>query len=254
VRSQGLVVRYGRATAVDDLSFEVAASSVVALLGPNGAGKSSTVRCLVGLQEPQAGRIEIGGHDLAAQPRAAKATVGYVPENGTVYEALTPNEMLLLKGRLHGLDDAVSRDRARCMLEVLGLVDRADDAMAGFSKGMRQKVVLACALLPDPSVLILDEPMSGLDVETTQMFKELLAVLCARGKAILYSSHLLDVVEKVADRVLILAHGRLAAAGTVAELRARPGGELQSLDSVFRTATHAADPRAAAERLLAWPR
>ena len=248
-----LTVRYGDLTAVAKLSFGVEPGSVVALLGPNGSGKSSTVRCLVGIQEPSDGRIEIAGHDVEREARAAKASIGYVPEHAQLYDVLTPRETLLLKGRLHGIDDATILERGAHLLEVLGIGGEIDEPIVGFSKGMRQKVVFACALLTDPQVLVLDEPLSGLDAETTQLVKELLRLEAERGRAILYCSHLLDIVERVADRILILSKGEVVSEGSLEELRARLGGD-PSLESIFRSVTAAADPRVEAQRLLDWPR
>ncbi|HMQ22479.1 MAG TPA: ABC transporter ATP-binding protein [Planctomycetota bacterium] len=247
IRVAGLEVRYGERAAVHDLSFEVESGRIVALLGPNGAGKSSTVRCLIGLQEPSAGTATIQGIDVAKDPERAKRKLAYVPEHGSLYEVLTPMETLLLAGRLHGLEDDVCIARGEHLLAELGLLDRAHAPVAGFSKGMRQKLVLACAILTDPDVLVLDEPLSGLDAETTLLVKELLLAWRARGAAILYCSHMLDVVEKLADRILILDQGRLVADGTLEELRS---GADSSLDEIFRDITKASDPKARAQRLL----
>ncbi|MCB9918806.1 MAG: ABC transporter ATP-binding protein [Planctomycetes bacterium] len=247
IRVEDLCVRYGDRSAVENLGFEVAPGRIVALLGPNGAGKSSTVRCLIGLQRPSAGRARIHGVDVSVDPERAKRRLAYVPEHGSLYEVLTAMETLLLAGRLHGMDDAAIAERATTLLDELGLADRAHAPVAGFSKGMRQKLVLACAILTDPDVLVLDEPLSGLDAETTLLVKELLGTWRERGAAILYCSHMLDVVEKLADRILILDRGRLVAEGTLDELRHGSG---VSLDEIFRSVTKAGDPRERAQRLL----
>lgn len=251
IEIRDLVVRYGDHVAVSELSFTVERGQVVALLGPNGAGKSSAVRCLVGLQKPSAGHAKIGGIDVTSDPEAAKRTLAYVPEHGSLYEVLTPIETLLLQGRLHGMDDERIEGRGTQLLEELGLGDRLHAPIAGFSKGMRQKLVLACAILTEPDVLVLDEPLSGLDAETTLLVKELLATWRERGASILYCSHLLDVVEKLADRILILNEGKLVAEGTIDELRgqATSGGH-PSLDEIFRSVTDAGDPAIRARRLL----
>lgn len=249
IEIEGLTVRYGEQVAVEDLSFRVDAGQVVALLGPNGAGKSSTVRCLVGLQEPSTGHARIAGVDVALDPERANQALAYIPEHGSLYEVLTPMETLLLQGRLHGLEDAQIVSRGRELLEELGLGDRLHAPVAGFSKGMRQKLVLASAILTEPSVLVLDEPLSGLDAETTLLVKELLGAWRARGASILYCSHLLDVVEKLADRILILDSGRLVSQGTLEDLR-REAGEKSGLDEIFRRVTSAGDPGERARRLL----
>jgi len=246
---EDLVVDYGEHRAVDHVSFAVRPGSVVALLGPNGAGKTSTVRCVVGLQAPTAGRVTVAGHDVARDPEGAKARLGYVPEHGSLYNTLTPRETLLLKGRLHHMSDEQIEARAQHLLGVLGLANRIDDPIVGFSKGMRQKVVLSVALLPDPDVFVLDEPLSGLDAETTQLVKEFLGVLAESGKAVLYCSHLLDIVEKVASDILILRAGKLEAHGTLAELRAKDAQQ-GDLEGIFRAVTEASDPAELARRLL----
>ncbi len=254
IKIQDLVVRYADNTAVQGLSLEVEKGQVLALLGPNGAGKSSTVRCLVGLQKPTEGQLSIAGHDVVRDPRAARAALGYIPEQGHLYEVLTPRETLVLRGRLFGLDDDLIQARGAHLLGVLEILDRIDDPISGFSKGMRQKVVLALALLSDPEVLVLDEPLSGLDAETTQLVKALLQELTRRGRAILYCSHLLDVVEKVADEIVILNEGSKVAEGSLAELQA--SDEVTghpSLESIFRKLTSAADPELRARQLLDLP-
>lgn len=251
IEIEHLSVRYGDQLAVQDLSFAVQPGQVVALLGPNGAGKSSTVRCLVGLQKPTEGTARIAGIDVTRDPESAKRALAYIPEHGSLYEVLTPMETLMLQGRLHGMEDAQIEVRGRELLTELGLGERLHAPVAGFSKGMRQKLVLAAAILTQPSVLVLDEPLSGLDAETTLLVKELLGAWRERGASILYCSHLLDVVEKLADRVLILDKGRLVAAGSLDELRAEAGsGANRGLDEIFRSVTHAGDPAERARRLL----
>jgi len=255
IQIQDLVVRYADNIAVEGLSLHVDAGQVLALLGPNGAGKSSTVRCLVGLQKPTSGSLSIAGHDVVREPAQARAALGYIPEQGHLYEVLTPRETLLLRGRLFGLSDELILTRGSHLLENLEIADRMDDPISGFSKGMRQKVVLALALLSDPQVLVLDEPLSGLDAETTQLVKALLEELTQRGRAILYCSHLLDIVEKVADEIVILNEGRKVAEGTLGELQS--SDEVTghpSLESIFRKLTSAADPQLRAQQLLDLPK
>jgi ABC-2 type transport system ATP-binding protein len=255
IKIQDLVVRYGDNTAVQGLSLEVQAGQVLALLGPSCAGKSSTVRCLVGLQIPTAGQLSIAGHDLIHECEAARKALGYIPEQGHLYEVLTPRETLLLRGRLFGLQDELTHARGSHLCEALEILDRIDDPISGFSKGMRQKVVLAVALLSDPQVLVLDEPLSGLDAETTQLVKALLQELTRRGRAILYCSHLLDIVEKIADEIVILNDGAKVAEGSLDELQAMDevAGH-PSLESIFRRLTSAADPLERAQQLLDLPK
>ncbi len=247
IRVQNLVVRYGDKLAVDHLGLEVRPGEILALLGPNGAGKSSTVRCLIGLQRPQEGKIFLGGRDLAKEPKEARKLLAYMPENATLYEGLTPREILALRGRLFGFSEEEIRTKTSHLLEALGLLEVIDQATASFSKGMKQKVVLALALMTRARIFVLDEPLSGLDAETTLVFRQLLTKLCEQGCAILYCSHMLDVVERIAHRVLILSEGKQVAAGSMEECLKKEGGTLEAL---FRSATRATDPKLVAEQLL----
>jgi len=246
IRIQALRKSYGDVVAVDDLSLTAAAGEITALLGPNGAGKTTTLSCIVGLQRPDAGSIHVGDIDIARSPKAAKRVLSYVPEVANLYSALTPTEYLALRGRLFDMAEARIDGAIHRLLGGFGLSPRAHEPMAGFSKGMTQKVALAAALLTEPKVLVLDEPLSGLDVETTLVFKELLRTFAARGGAVLYCSHLLDVVETLADRVAVLDRGQVRAFGTLDELRR--GG--QGLEQMFQDLTAAADPIARARELL----
>jgi ABC-2 type transport system ATP-binding protein len=247
----GLRKSYGDRLALEGLDLEVGAGEVLALLGPNGAGKSTAVRCTVGLLRPDDGSVRVDGIDALADPTAARRRIGYAPEVARLHEALTPNEFLLLKGRLFDLDDAEIRASAARLLDGFGIGDRGDEPMAGFSKGMQQKVTLAAALLTRPRLLVLDEPLSGLDVETTFAVKELLAEFARRGGAVLYCSHILDVVQSVAHRIAVLHLGRLLTCGTLAELRQTAGAATTAdLGSVFRQLTSGHDPTAAARAIL----
>jgi ABC-2 type transport system ATP-binding protein len=251
IRIRGLRKTYGELVAVAGLDLDAAEGEILALLGPNGAGKSTTVKCLVGLLRPDAGELSVAGHDALREPARARRALCYVPEIARVHDALTPVEYLQLKGRLFELTDPEIDARTGRLLAGFGLADRGDQAMAGFSKGMAQKVSLAAALLPAPRALVLDEPLSGLDVETTMVVKEVLREFAARGGTVLYCSHLLDVVETLAHRVAVIDRGRLQAVGTMDELRARSGaGADARLEGLFRTLTRAGDPRVRAREIL----
>lgn len=242
---------YGDVRAVDDLSLTVAPGQVFALLGPNGAGKSTAIKCLIGLLAPDRGSVELNGVDVVRDPAAARRRVSYVPEVAHVYDALTPWEYLTLRGRLFEVDDATIQRNAERLLAGFGLLDRRHVPIATFSKGMTQKTVLASALLTEPTVLVLDEPLSGLDVETTMLAKAIMRQFAAGGGTVLYSSHMLDVVETVAERVAVIDKGKLRAEGTVVELRKQMGaGDSASLEELFATLTHAADPVARAREVL----
>jgi ABC-2 type transport system ATP-binding protein len=244
---------YGTIRALESLDLEIRRGEVLGLLGPNGAGKTTALRILCGLIEPTSGRATIGGFDVAREPLEAKRRFSFVPDGAPLYPSLTPRLHLRLVGRLHGLEETHIRAETERLLDGFGLLERGDDPVGDFSRGMRQKAALACALLPRPELLILDEPLTGLDAPTTSVIKELLRAWADGGGAVLYTSHLLDVVERVCDRMAILARGRLVAAGTLAELRA-PSGSDGTLEEVFREVTQAGDPGIAARRILGEPR
>jgi ABC-2 type transport system ATP-binding protein len=241
--------RFGELTALAELDLEVRRGEVLGLLGPNGAGKTTALRILTGLLSPTAGRARVAGHDVQAEPLEARRRFGYVPDGAPLYANLSPLQHLRLVGRLHGLaGEALEREAGR-LLEAFGLGPRRDDPVGDFSHGMRQKAALACAVLTRPPLLVLDEPLSGLDAPTTAVVKELIRAWAHDGGSVLYTSHLLDVVERVCDRMAILSEGRLVAAGSLAELRAR-AGRGGTLDEVFRAVTRSEDPARAARRIL----
>ena len=247
----GLRKAYGGFTALHGLDLTIENGEILALLGPNGAGKSTAVKCLVGLLRPDGGSIHVDGIDALGKPTEARRRIGYLPEVARLHEVLTPWEFLLLKGRLFDVADAVIRQRGERLLAGFGLLERGDDPMVGFSKGMTQKVSIAAALITEPRLLVFDEPLSGLDVTTTLVVKELMREFAARGGAVLHCSHLLDVVETTAHRIAVLDHGKLLACGTAAQLRTQVGaGAGVHLDMVFRTLVKASDPVAVAKAIL----
>ncbi len=235
--------RYAAAEVLHGLSFQIAPGEVTGLLGPNGAGKSTTLKILTGILEPGSGRVEVAGFSLPGQAVELKQHIGYVPEAAELYETLSAREFLELCGRLHDLDDRSLLPRIDALLEAFDLIDQGHAHLGSFSKGMRQKVLIAAALLHNPSVVFLDEPLTGLDVESAVLVKTLLSSLAAEGRTILYSSHVLDVVERICARVLIIDRGVLVADGSPEALKART--REASLEAVFRDITHAesAEPR-----------
>jgi ABC-2 type transport system ATP-binding protein len=232
-----------------DISFEIQTGTVAGYVGQNGAGKTTTMRLLTGALAPDAGRVVVGGADVVAQPLEAKRRFGYVPEHGHLYESFTPVEYLAFIGRMHGLDEAVLARRTAAHLGFWGLADAAAQSMTGFSKGMKQKILVSAALLHDPPVLLLDEPLGGLDAHAVLQMRALLRTLVARGKTVFYSSHLLDAVEKVADQVVVIREGRILQTGTPAEITQGAGGA--SLEDAFGRLTAAADAYDEAEALVA---
>jgi ABC-2 type transport system ATP-binding protein len=248
-RFAGVRKEYGELVALAGLELEVSGGEVLGLVGPNGAGKTTALSILCGLTTPSAGVVEVCGHDVADDPLEARRRLAFVPDGAPLYANLSPRQHLQLVGRLHGLpEDRITADAER-MLEALELSDRIDSAVGSFSRGMRQKTALACALLPEPELLVLDEPLSGLDAPTATVFKEVLRAWAERGSSVLYTSHLLDVVERVCDRVAILVGGELVAVGNLDELRARAGHE-GTLEEVFGKLAITEDPREKARRLL----
>ena len=219
LRARGLTRRYGSVTAVDALDLDVGPGEIVGFLGPNGAGKTTTLRLCCGLLRPDAGEVWIAGHALDREPLAARARLGFVPDRPFLYERLTAVEMLDHLAALYGLDPALARARGVALLERLGLGADADQLIARYSLGMRQKTAVAAALLHDPPLAMLDEPLQGLDPQGARALKDLLRERAARGQGALVSTHLLEVAERLCDRVVILHRGRKRAEGTLAELR-----------------------------------
>ena len=238
---------YSNVPVVDRVSFALHAGETLGYLGPNGAGKSTTVKMLIGLLEPSAGHIRFRGSDVRDGLKSYQRCIGYVPEEPHLYSHLSGQEYLLLIGRLRGLERRTVQPRIDELLRLFGLWEDRFTSLASYSKGMRQKVLLSAALLHDPELLILDEPFSGLDVNTALVLRSLLKELAARGKMILYSSHVLETVEKVADRVLILRKGRVGADDSVARLREML--REPSLEGVFAQLTQPDDTGAVARRI-----
>jgi len=228
---QHLTKHYGALVAIQDVSFEVRAGEVLGLLGPNGSGKSTTVKILTGLLRQTAGTVELDGADAFLDLQAYKRIVGYVPEEPHLYSYLTGPEYLQLVGRLRGLPDAVLDDKIERFLRLLAIWDDRYQTLSSYSKGMRQKILVAASVLHNPRVVILDEPFSGLDVSAARVLKGFVRALADAGKIVVFSSHVLEVVEQVCSRVVILKDGRIVGHDSVANLRATL--QLPSLDAVF---------------------
>ncbi len=242
--------QYGDLVAVHDLDLEIAPGEVFGFLGPNGAGKTTTIRMMTGLLEPSGGRVLLGGHDLATEPEAAKALLGYVPDQPFLYDKLTAKEFLSFIGGLYRVDRDDIRERSIDLLEEFGLVDRTEELVETFSHGMKQRLALAAALIHRPKILILDEPMVGMDPQGALALRHLLGGLAASGVTIFLSTHSLPVAEELCDRIGILDHGKLIAQGTLAELQVRASefpdlvNSEDSLESVFLSLTGTEDRRA----------
>ena len=242
--------KYGDTLAVDDLSLRIETGEIFALLGPNGAGKSSTVKVLTGLSKPTTGLVRISGFDVEHDPIEVKKRIGYVPENAMLYESLTADEYLDLIGELRHMERKkllAQRDELFSLFD-LGRDDRKK-LLAEFSKGMKQKVLLIAALIHNPEVLILDEPLSGLDANAALIFKEVLRRYAHESnRTIFFCSHVLDVVERLCDRIAIMARGKLITIGTSQELLEQ-SGEL-SLERAFNRLTGGADIEQSSEDVM----
>ena len=224
---EGLTKVYGRLTAVDDLSFSVAGGEVIGLIGPNGAGKTSTLKCIVGIQAPSAGRIRVGGFDIVAEPIEAKRRLAFMPDEPQLFDYLTVREHLALVARLYGVDSVEARSRG--LLEELELTGKETALPGELSRGMKQKLTIACGLLHDPTALLFDEPLTGLDPLGIRRMKQTIVSRARAGAAVVVSSHLLHLVEEICTRIVIINHGVKIADGTLEELAAR--ADLASADS-----------------------
>ena len=215
-----LIKRYGRFTAVDDVSLEVAPGEIHGFLGPNGAGKTTTIRIIAGLLKPTAGRVLVNGHDMAIEPEKAKATLGFIPDRPFIYEKLTAGEFLRFHAGLYGIDSALVAGRVREMLELFELSRWEDELVESFSHGMKQRLVMSAAFLHRPRAVVVDEPMVGLDPRGARLIKRVFRAMALHGVAILMSTHTLEVAEEMCDRISIILKGKIIARGTVDDLRA----------------------------------
>lgn len=245
---QHLTKYYRNTAVVNDVSFNVLPGEVTGYLGPNGSGKSTTVKIITGLLEPSAGLVLLDGRNVREDPMGFRQKLGYVPEEAILYSYLTGLEYLQLIGRLRGLPPGEVDRRANDLLELFSLASYRHGAIATYSKGMKQRVLISAALLHDPDILILDEPLSGIDVTSAQLFKHLLNELARKGKTILYISHVLEVVEKVCARVVIIYRGRIMAADSVERLRDLMN--VPSLEEIFAQLVEERDLKAVARDIV----
>ncbi len=243
-----LAKSYGAKIAVRDLTFTVDPGEIVGFLGPNGAGKSTTVKVLTGLIRPTGGTALVGGRDVVKDAIEVKKRIGYVPESGALFETLTAREYLHFVSELHHLDRSVSAQRIEEFLTLFGLWEESEQRLQEYSKGMKQKVLICAALLHNPEVLFLDEPLNGLDANAASVFKEVLRQLAAQEKTIFFCSHILDVVERFCKRIIIIHNGVLIADGTPAAIA--QSARANSLEEAFCTLTGTKDVRDSAMDFL----
>lgn len=230
-----LFKNYGNKPVLKDINLQVYSGQVIGYIGPNGAGKSTTVKILCGLITDYEGEVKVKGFDVKEDTLEVKKVIGYVPELAELYDVLTPMEFLKFTGALYGMDENVCEDRIIRMLTAFDLAANMHDRMDSFSKGMRQKVLLASGLLHNPDIIILDEPLSGLDANSVIIIKELISRLAKEGKSIFYCSHMMDIVEKVSDHIVLIDEGRVIANGTIDQLKSEHPGK--TLEQIFATLT-----------------
>ena len=230
-----LFKNYGTKPVLKDINLEVYAGQVIGYIGPNGAGKSTTVKILCGLLTDYEGTVCVKGFDLKTQTLEVKKVIGYIPELAELYDVLTPWEYLNFTGSLYNLSAPLCEERINRFMSAFGLSSNLHQRMDSFSKGMRQKVLIASGLLHNPDIIILDEPLSGLDANSVIIIKNLISRLAKDGKTIFYCSHMMDVVEKVSDRIVLIDEGRVIADGTFEELKTQQGNT--SLEQIFASLT-----------------
>lgn len=249
IQTQHLTKRFGDKIAVKDVSFEINGGEVFGFLGPNGAGKTTTIKIIVGLLQPTSGRVTVAGYDISAQPIQAKAASGYVPDTPNLYAKLTGRELLSFVGDLYNLDRSQVERRIDELLRMFDLISAANHTIDSYSHGMQQKTALAAALMHDPKVLILDEPTVGLDPKSARLIKDILRQMADRGAAVFLSTHILEIAERMCDRIGIINKGELIAVGTMDELRAlgQTGGA--SLEDIFLSLTGGVEEAEIAEVL-----
>ena len=231
IRLINLTKRYNRIIAVDHINLEVKSGSIVGFLGPNGAGKTTTIRMMAGVLKPTEGRIILNGIDLIKEPSKAKKIIGYVPDRPFIYEKLTGKEFLEFIASLYNIDHTSVTIQIHTLLERFELIEFKDDLIEGYSHGMKQRLVMCSVLLHDPDILIIDEPMVGLDPKGARMVKNIFRKLAENGKTIFISTHSLDVAEEICDEISIIDYGRIIATGTMDKLRKRAGvdGDLEDI-------------------------
>lgn len=232
---------YGHVVAVKDLTLHIPQGEFFGFLGPNGAGKTTTIKMLVGLLKPSAGSTTIAGYDIQRFPQEAKRHIGFIPDRPFVYDKLSGREFLRFIGDLYGMDERTITTRGEDFLELFELIPWGDELIESYSHGMRQKIAMSAALLHQPRVLVVDEPMVGLDPKGARLVKHILRSLCDRGTTVFMSTHTLEVAEQMCDRIGIIQAGEIIALGTKDELQQRVQGEVNRLEDIFLQLTGGTD-------------
>ncbi len=239
VQFKNIIKRYGEFEAVRGLSLEIPRGGIFALLGPNGAGKTTLIKLLMGMLQPTSGELTVGGLSAFADSVAVKELVGYLPDEPVFYDFMRGRDIIRFVGEMHGLDPATIEARSAALAERLSLADAMEEFAENYSRGMKKKLGLICALLHEPALVVLDEPTNGLDPHGTMVLHELMREIAKSDRTVLFSTHLLDQAERLCSRVAVISHGQLAAEGTLAELQNRFGAS-ESLESLFFRLTESA--------------
>ena len=234
LKIDGLIKSYnkGEIRAVDDISLEIGDGEIFGFLGPNGAGKTTTIKMIVGLLKPDSGQILLDGMNVWEEPMKAKSRISYVPDNPEIYDRLRGIEYLNFIGDMYGISSADRAERIKRFTGIFNIEDALGDIISSYSHGMKQKVVLTSALMSDPDLFILDEPMVGLDPKSSFNLKEIMRARCKEGKSVFFSTHVMEVAEKLCDRIAIINKGKIIAMGTMEELR-KTAQEKESLENIF---------------------
>ena len=248
VEIRNLEKKYGLKQVLHSINLDITSGQIIGYIGPNGAGKSTTVKILCGLINDFEGDVTIFGKDLRTQTLDIKKQVGYIPENAVLYESLTPMEFMKFIGEMRGLENELTRTKAEALMNIFEMKSNLHQRIATFSKGMRQKVLICSALLHNPDLIFMDEPLSGLDANSVIMVKEMLIHLAREGKTVFYSSHLMDVVEKISDRIILIDQGKVIADGSFDELNKLSNDE--NLEKMFTRLTGNTNHREKAEAFI----
>lgn len=235
IEIDGLSKSFGSNLVLDNISLNVLSGQIIGYIGPNGAGKSTTIKILTGLLGDYVGSVKIKGQEVSESTTDVKRIIGYIPENAVVYESLTPLEYLRFLGGLHDIEPNEVTQKAENLLQLFSLYPNRNDRMSSFSKGMRQKVLIISGLIHNPDIIFMDEPLSGLDANAVILVKEILQRLRSSGKTLFYSSHIMDVVEKICDRIILINKGQIVADGSFSELKEQQ--QSGSLEQLFNQMT-----------------
>jgi len=241
IEIRNLTKHYGKLAAVDNLNLEVAAGEIFGFLGPNGAGKTTTIRCMMGILKATSGQVLLDGHDVVSDAQKAKAISGFIPDRPFIYEKLSGSEFLHFVGKLHSVNEARLRQRIAELLDLLELTSWQDELVESYSHGMKQRLVVCGALIHEPKILVVDEPMVGMDPKGARTLKDLFCALARNGTTVFLSTHSISVAEEICHRIGIIRKGRLIACGTMGEIHAQTDGRNGNLESAFLELTREHD-------------